>query len=360
MAAADASTTAVVSAAESLTGTTLQGLWRVTARKKIGKGGTGQTTSCCYEGLGPDGHAVFIKAFDIKAMLLEDDTEGVRRVLNEFQHEVEALKYCAERKLSRVTRFLAKGVVPVDGEPINYLVTEYAPQGSVREHLVPGDESICSVKRLYMLRDVAASLAQLHGVNIAHQDVKPSNAVCWPDGRVKLTDLGSSSRAGIPEAPPHDGDFIAGQDCYAPYELLYRDVRAWNARRLGCDLFLLGGLVFTTFTGIPLTLHVIQNLDESLRPANFGKEYREVLPDILDSHRQIVGDFMTELAPPLIRDELIQTINCLCHPDPAKRGHPKNVLSSRSQFSLEQYISAFNRMARTLEVNVHRRRAYGQ
>lgn len=52
----------------------------------------------------------------------------------------------------------------------------------------------------------------LHGLDIAHQDLKPSNV--------------------LP---------IAGDPTYAPPELLYNYVPAdWNVRRYACDVYLLG------------------------------------------------------------------------------------------------------------------------
>ena len=40
-----------------------------------------------------------------------------------------------------------------------------------------------------------------------------------------------------------------------------------------------------------------------------------------------------------IRDEIIQLIEFLCYPNPQKRGHPKNIKSNGSNYSLERFVS---------------------
>lgn len=46
---------------------------------------------------------------------------------------------------------------------------------------------------LGLLFQMAQGLADLHAVNLVHRDVKPANAVCTLDGRLKLVDFGLSS-----------------------------------------------------------------------------------------------------------------------------------------------------------------------
>jgi len=46
---------------------------------------------------------------------------------------------------------------------------------------------------LRLLYQMAQGLADLHAVNLVHRDVKPANAVCTSDGRLKLVDFGLSS-----------------------------------------------------------------------------------------------------------------------------------------------------------------------
>lgn len=44
-----------------------------------------------------------------------------------------------------------------------------------------------------LLYQMAQGLSDLHAVNLVHRDVKPANAVCTSDGRLKLVDFGLSS-----------------------------------------------------------------------------------------------------------------------------------------------------------------------
>ncbi len=82
-----------------------------------------------------------------------------------------------------------------------------------------------------MLHHVAVGLQQLHGVGIAHQDLKPSNVLVFSDFISKLADLGRSAHADY--EPPHDS-FItpAALTCTNP-ELRYGFVDP-NFKRLIC------------------------------------------------------------------------------------------------------------------------------
>lgn len=203
--------------AERLVGLVLGEKWVVHERISRDPGDTGQSRSACYRAVSLDGAAAFVKAFDFRQDDRSGDTERLERNVREFNHERKVHEYC--NNLRRVTRIYDSGSVLVDGEVVHYIVCECADH-SFRSRQPPGDESVLPHERLYALRKIASAICQLHSAGVAHQDVKPSNAVCFSNEMVKLSDLGSSSCLHLP-APPHDEDPIVGQPNYAPYELLY-------------------------------------------------------------------------------------------------------------------------------------------
>lgn len=330
--------------AESLVGYKLmEGQWLVKKRIRYDDGISGGTTSACYLAEAEDGSFAFVKAFDFKTEELLGDTDHLEKMLREFNYEKRVHFFCNTKGINRVTKIYGADKVIVRDEVVHFIVCEWIDK-SLRENQPPGDQEVPLYKRFLALRDIASALSQLHTVGIAHQDVKPSNAMCAPSELLKLTDLGSSSCQDI-EAPPHDSDALVGQANYAPYELLYDYPHStWIKRRCGCDLFLLGNLCFTSLVGGSLSLLVCHSLRPEHRPLAFTGQYSEVLPQIMDEQNFLIDAIIPERVPKEIANDVIKIIKSLCHPDPEKRGHEINI-QRKNQYSLERYISAFDLLA---------------
>ena len=261
----------------------------------------------------------------------------------EFNHEKRVHELCLDKKLGRVTRIFGSGTVDVEGDTVHFIVCEYAPR-SLKDALPPGDDSIKPSERLRALRHVAAGLSQLHMIKVAHQDMKPSNAVAFDDSFVKITDLGSSSCESLPPAP-HDELSYCGQPNFAPLELLYGERGTWYRQRIGCDMYLLGNLIFTSFVGESLSYVVAHLLPEELRHTNYTGAYDQVLPLLVDIHVNYVPLFLQQSVPPVVAEELTRIVLEMCHPDPEMRGHPINRAGRGARYGLERYISAFDRLS---------------
>ena len=54
-------------------------------------------------------------------------------------------------------------------------------------------------------------------------------------------------------------------------------------------------------------------------------------------------------------DELAGLVTQLCNPDPQLRGHPKNIGYRGDRYSLERYVSIFDRLAKKAEWSLTRR-----
>ncbi|MDP1997159.1 MAG: hypothetical protein Q8J90_08155 [Gallionella sp.] len=339
-------------AAERLVGLTLLDAWEVQERIRHDDGMSGSSRSACYRAVSPKGDFAFVKAFDFRRQELGGDTDALELMVREYNYEKKVHYFCLDKGVSRVTRIYGADKILIDGEAVHFLVCEWVDK-CLREHQPPGDGGISASDRFTALRDAAAALAQLHQAGIAHQDIKPSNAMCSDVGFMKLTDLGSSSCERI-ESPPHDLDSFVGQPNYAPYELLYEHPPSgWRRRRFGCDLFLLGNLCFTSFVGGSLSFAALHNIPKQYRHTEFSGDYAEVMPHLIEAHELLIPHMLQSKVPEPLLDEVIQLVISLCHPDPLRRGHSKNLQFNNNQFGLERFITKFNTLATRAKV-MHR------
>lgn len=69
-----------------------------------------------------------------------------------------------------------------------YLITAYAPGGSISDLIQKGPLPIATVERL--LREVAGALDYAHRQNIIHRDIKPANILLDKEGHALLADFG--------------------------------------------------------------------------------------------------------------------------------------------------------------------------
>lgn len=253
------------SAAENLSGRTIAGRWFVEKRLHRHPDLSGGTKSICYRARSADGQPHFLKVFDFQEKIRTGTTEDLERLVREYNHERKVHIHCADRRLGRVTEIRDAGTFELEQESLHFIVCEYA-EGCLRSHQPPGDASVSTSDRLTALRMITSALIQLHQVGVAHQDIKPSNAVYFSNQIVKLADLGSASCLHLPAAP-HDSELLVGQPNYAPYELHYGYTSndSWERRRFGCDAFLLGNLIFTSFVGVSVTPVVLHGI-----PLNSG------------------------------------------------------------------------------------------
>ncbi|HEY3269308.1 MAG TPA: protein kinase [Armatimonadota bacterium] len=342
--------------AERLEGLILDGGWRVISAVPRSVDGTGGNFSSCYVVHSDRGQKAFLKAVDFQWAMQQDDPMRALQYLTEaFNFERDILCACRDKRLDRVVHPLADGsVVPPGGssfDVVHYIIFDLA-DGDIRAHAAYTDQFEVAWA-LRCLHHVATGLEQLHDNGMAHQDLKPSNVLVFNESTSKLTDLGRAALKG--RTPPHHNYPVAGDRSYAPPELLYGYIDPdWNPRRCGCDAYHLGSMAVYFFTGQCMTALLTGHLHPDHHFQNWRADYREVLPYVRDAFDLAVDDF-AQCVPEDLRDELTLAVQQLCDPDPGQRGHPRARASRGNPFSLNRYVSLFNRLAEQQEFRLRHR-----
>ena len=341
-------------ASASLLGMILKGKWEV-IRELPRENTTGGYFSHGYIVQSPSGEEAFLKALDFSRALKEPNfVEAMHHLTTAYLYERDLLWQCQDKKMSRIVRAIDEGEEQVPGAfppQVRYLVFELA-EGDVRQHM----QLLEATDLAWLLRSlhhVATGLHQLHGVGIAHQDMKPSNVLLFDNGRSsKVADLGRASFRDY--AALHDEFLIAGDAGYAPPELLYKQIATeWSERRFACDAYHLGSLCMFLFAQESMTPAILERLDREEHPRNWGGTYADILPRVQAAFEDVLSALEPEL-PESCREAIVVAVRQLCNPEPSRRGHPLTRRARGNPFSLERYVSLFNHLASRAEYGLLR------
>ena len=336
-----------------LEGLKLEGGWTVTERMRL-RESTGGNFSVGYTVLAEDGREAFLKAIDLsRALRASDVTAALESLTTAFNFERDLLRECSDAHLTRVVDLLGYGTVPaeaVDGQvPVPYLILEKA-DGDIRQHLARVSDRIDTAYCMRTLHHVAVALQQMHGKGIAHQDVKPSNVLVFGRQGSKIGDVGSASRRGV--SSPRDHLRWAGDRRYSPPEVLYEEPGSgWEFRRRACDLYQLGSMATFFLVGTGMTPLLMGNVDPTHAPETWGGDYAGVLPHLQYAFSRAILT-VRDNTPPELGDGLVEAIRQQCEPNPQERGHPRSKLGVGSQYSVERYVSLYDRLAKEAEIRL--------
>lgn len=338
-----------LSPAQKLDGMTLANGWTVLSQINKKPGATGGFFSVGYRVIHENGSEAFLKAIDFSgALASRDPARELQELTETFNFERDLLAKCGSKNLDRIVRALEDGSVTVDGLPVPYLIFELA-NCDIRGHMDLASK-LDLAWTLRMLHHVAVGVKQLHGIDIAHQDLKPSNVLVFKDLISKLADLGRSAHPDY--HPPHDDFIVPGGVSYAPPELRYGFTHPdFNQRRFGSDTFLLGNIILFAFTRLTMLPAVFSFLAPEHMPFTWGGSYDEVTPYLQAAFNEALVAAQQDI-PDEVREEVLLMIRQLCEPDLAKRGDPLSRTKTGNTFSLERYITKLDLLAYRAERNL--------
>ena len=309
----------------------------------------------------------FLKASDL-SMFVQDSgsvLDAFNRATTAHAFERDVLEYCHGNAMDRIVTAIDYGELEVTNEGVRdfvfFLIFELA-KGDLRSHVTTNND-LDLLWAATALHNVFVATAQLHSAKIAHNDLKPANALIIDAEIQKVADLGRATSSNHPAA--HDTLLCTGDQRFAPPEQLYptdltcAHIAREEKRKVG-DLYNLGSLAYFMVTSRMLTPEIVANVRPELRPRNgFGgsqDSYQAALPYWNLELARLLGEYV-QLGigrfGPGVNDELIslkRMVSKLCEPDPLRRGHPQNRLGHQDPLSLNRYISELNSIKNKLKV----------
>jgi serine/threonine protein kinase len=338
-------------AADNLEGLTLDSGWVVGPRVQKAQGATGGFFSVCYHAT-KDGEKCFLKAFNFAQFLSLARQHGNDRqivdvigdMIGAYQYERDLSALCKNSRVTKVAFVRDAGEQIVSGYPITlvpYLIFDIADGGDARSQLSFASK-LESAWKLRSLHSVAVGLKQLHGIDVSHQDLKPSNVLLFKD-ESKIGDLGRSTCLTL-ASPLKDASF-AGDVTYAPPEILY-GVREpdWRKRSFACDTYLFGSLIVFYFSGLTMTALIRKNLPDAVSWERHRGSYDDVQPYVLNAFSWALDEFEKCVQGDFLSGELRTLVTHLCHPIPAKRAYGPSSLAGTSN-DMERVVSRLNYLA---------------
>ncbi len=264
----------------------------------LGEGAMGRVFSATDS---RSGRLVAVKR--IKARFSRD-----RAVMTRFLREAEA-----------VSRLSHPGLVAVLGQGDDYVAMELVEGESLEARLARLGR-LESRDAMRVLQEVGAALDYIHARGVVHRDVKPSNLLLLPDGRVKITDFGIAHLSWAPMT--RSGEVIGTPAFMAPEQITTGDVSP------ATDVYALGLVAFEMLTGT--------------RPFR-GRSYAELLMRVIDAPPASVRDFEPSL-PPAVDQVMARALA----KDPRARFASASALVEALRTALELDGSRLGRAARRL------------
>ena len=224
-----------------------------------------------------------------------------------------------------------------------YLIFDVADGGDVRSQLSFAS-TLESEWKLRSLHSVAVGVKQLHGADVSHQDLKPSNVLLFK-GESKIGDLGRATCLAL-ESSLKDQSFFWRLFVRLPPEILYGVHEPdWRKRSFACDTYLFGSLIVFYFSGLTMTALLRKNLQDAVSWEQHRGSYNDVMPYVLHAFSSALDEFDTSIKVDFLRPELRTLISHLCHPIPAKRGYGPPGIAGTSN-DMERVVSRLDLLAR--------------
>lgn len=295
----------------------------------------------------------FLKAMDLSSVMSTGDLNVIQEKTSHFIFEFDMLDKCNNRKMKNVVVPIDKGVLSVPNAPIAapfnkawYIIFELADGDIRKEHLV--NQSISWLTVFKHLKDVVKGLHQLHMAGIAHQDLKPSNVLCF-SGSARISDLGRV--VDLEDTSPFGGLLYPGDPNYIPFESI-KQVKYKNFKdRYLADIFHVGSLLFHMVENVQINVAIhneAMQLDKSLNQLSYIASlpiYESAFYNILDRHqvecKKLFGEKVSQV--------IIQILEEMCHPNLEIRGNQHIKLGKKSLVA-NRYVGKFAQLIRVATI----------
>ncbi len=175
---------------------------------------------------------------------------------------------------------------------IPYFITEYAPQGNLRQYIgVKNQEDIKKIIRLFL--QICYGLNYAHRQGIIHQNLKPENILFTSQNNIKISDFGMNRIIRARHGSQIPQVFIGAQSiAYQPPEILSgnEDMIKQN------DIYSMGIILYEMLTGsIPgrrsqLPSAIVKGLPEAIDKI-FDKMTRDRVEERYEDFEQLLDDF---------------------------------------------------------------------
>lgn len=340
-----------------LVGRVLENDWRVVRSLPLASCQTGGHFSHGYLVAKPDASEAFMKAMDFsEAVGAPDFARAIENIAGQFNFERDLLDFCKDKRMRNVVRAIEGGMIEADfsGGPLSqvqYFLFEPA-DGDIRKLINTFDDLTFSW--IYsVLHQTALGLNQLHATFIAHQDLKPSNVLSFrQSSEIKVGDLGCATKRG--NAGPRDAFKVPGDRSYAPPEQLYGYLdQDWVIRRVGSDMYQLGGLCAFLVTGMSINGLLSKHLDPIYHWERWQGEYKEVIPALKQAFAQTLLQVKACCKDELLNEAYL-IFRELCEPELSKRGDPRRIKKGGIQYTVEPYVSRLGNARKASELSIRK------
>ena len=303
-----------------------------------------------------DGRKAIMKVIDNEKCYTGDKEEGlsrnalVSRETTAFNYETKIAEACAGKHMGNVIRYIESGEIEIDSYPIptvTYIVYEQS-EGKIGDFLHFSSKASFTadmkmlIDKLKSLHQVAKGVRQLHTHFIAHHNITPQNIEVFDSkGKYKLSGLHTSrSQQQDLQSPEHyclfNGDLtFAPPEAFFAYKITDDMVSYYQI-----DTYMLGNMIVYYLTALNMTTLLNLHLPYSLKEmASHNANYLAVLPDITHAFNTVLSNLKNCVRIDELQQPIIELIECLCNPDPDRRGYPGSFKTSRANTDLQRVIT---------------------
>ena len=335
------------------------------------KGETGGNFSICYI-VEKEDVECFMKVLDYRNCMTRSLRLGetrisvIERATREFKYEMALSAHCNKHHAKNVITYIEGGECDFNEfmfPTVTYIIYEKA-DGNIRKMLDFSAKMVFAEKlktisfKLKSLHDIALGVKQLHRIDVSHQDLKPSNILSIGDIS-KLGDLGRSLCLSSDVDCPYSLSIFNGDWTYAPPEAFFNYRLPDDKERLyQMDNYMIGSLIVFYISGISFNALLNQYFPGGIRQfARSGIGFDGARVYLLNAYHHALVDFEKNILLEELKEGLLQIVEYLCYPEPEKRGHPKNILStSRTpNYDLERTISELDLFQKKAELSLYKK-----